>query len=107
MNKRGLELAFSTIVVIVLSILLLIALLFILNSQTGMFSTLLKNFQKNNVDSVVAICNSQASSGQEYSYCCDKKEVIINKEKSEMTCGEVKKNGYGEIQEIKCEIICQ
>ena len=67
-------------------------------------------FSYSNVDAVVKGCNIFSSSGNDYSFCCEKKEVKYmdngNKEKEDFSCGEIRVKNFtgGKIMEnIKCE----
>lgn len=109
MNKKGIEMAVSTLIIIVLSVLVLIALVIILNRQTGFFSDILNNIQgKSNVDSLVTACNSLVTRQAGYDYCCVKRDVDLgkgNKEKLNLTCNELREKEFiGErIQSLQCE----
>jgi len=113
-NKRGLELAINTLVIIILAVLILIALLIWWNYQTGIFSDFFKNIQgKSNVDAVVTACNTLASQQAIYEYCCIKKDVryeITEEGKSKiaeekLTCLELINKSFtgGRIQKLGCE----
>lgn len=57
-SKRGLEMAISTLIVIILSIMVLIALVFVFSKSTGGFKDRVFGFFSNsNVDDVVRQCN--------------------------------------------------
>lgn len=110
MNKRGLEMAVGTIIIIVLAILVLIAVLVIWNQQTGIFSEFLSSISgKTNVDTLVTGCNSLVTQQAVYEYCCIKKDVRyeldgeIKKEK--LTCGELKEKEFtgNRVNELNCE----
>jgi len=106
MDKRGLEIAVSTIILIILGILILIALLFLFGSQTNWFSDILKIFQgKSNLDSIVASCNVFAGNEQFFNYCCEKREIKAGGKDFNMTCSELKSNeiASGKINELKCD----
>lgn len=108
-NKRGLEMAFSTIIVIVLAILLLVFMILALNKSSGSFMDKINSFfSKSNVDSVVDGCNTLASQNQNYEYCCTKKTVKISTgKKLEVTCLEARNNTWGsKIEELNCESVC-
>ena len=76
-NKQGVELAITTILLIILGVAVATILIVILNSQTSVFSDFIDSFRgKSNVDEVVVGCNSLASTESYYEYCCEKKEVI-------------------------------
>lgn len=111
-NKKALELAINTIVILVLAILLL-AFLVLFFTETG------KNFlgktrgytSEVNVDEVVKGCNILADTNKEYSYCCEKKGVIYYKEgekiEKQSSCLELGKLDIGnKIKELNCNIEC-
>ena len=110
MNKRGLEMAVGTIIIIVLAVLVLIVLLVIWNQQTGIFSEFLSSISgKTNVDTLVTGCNSLVTQQAVYEYCCIKKDVKyeldgeIKKEK--LTCSEIAKKEFtsNRVQELNCQ----
>ncbi len=112
-NKRGMELAVNTLVIIVLSILVLIALLLIWNQQTGIFSEFIGDLiGKTNVDSLVVSCNSLASQNAVYEYCCAEKKARYKSEgkiiKEELTCSSLVEKSFtsGRINKLNCENIC-
>ncbi len=108
------ELAVSTIVIIVISILVLVAILIIWNNQTGIFSDFLRNLAgKTNVDAVVTGCNTLASQNSVYEFCCvgrmvkhEEEEKIIEEE---LTCLELvdKEFTSGRINKLNCENVCE
>lgn len=113
MNKKGFEMAISTIIIIVLAVLLLISLVVILNYQTGIFFDFIKNLGgKTNVDAIVSGCNILASQNSVYEFCCAKKTVKyeFNKEtkKEELTCLELENKTFTgkRIEGIACNITC-
>ena len=105
-DKRGLEMAITTVILIVLSIAVLTVLIVFFNSQTGFLSKWFRtNTGKSNVDAVVSSCNSLVSSESYYSYCCEEKEIIFDEENKEiMTCLEARDSNYigDRIGELSC-----
>jgi len=105
-NKKGVELAIRTIVIFTVAILVLIMLVFWLNSERGMFSGFLKNFRgTSNVDEVVDACNTFYTSNRVYSYCCDLKEVKAGGEEFELTCNQLRDKNFtsDRISKLGCE----
>ena len=109
-NKRGMELAVNTLVIIILGILVLIAILIFWNYQTGIFSDFLKNFGgKSNVDVLVTSCNTIVSQQAVYEFCCVKRETRYEQDnefvKEQLTCKELRDKNFsgGRIQEFGCE----
>lgn len=110
-DKRGFELAVGTIVIIVLSILLLVALLVIWNKQTGIFSDFLENIMgKSNVDSIVAACNTFVAKQSVYEYCCVSREIKLDKLENselELTCEQLSEEDFGKrVEKLNCEDVC-
>ena len=78
MEKKGLEVAVTTVIMIVLSIAVLTILVIFLNSQTGFLSKWFGTYEsKSNIDDVVTACNNLAAAELVYSYCCEEKEIIF------------------------------
>jgi hypothetical protein len=110
-NKRGFEMIWSTRVMMILAFIVLIFLiLFFTNSSTGFLDSVKSYFSNNNVDAVLKSCNLLVSSGQEYNFCCDKKEVkyMLNGKKSigSFSCGELVNQSFAFNKisgNIKCE----
>lgn len=112
-NKRGLELAIGTVVIIVLAVLVLIALLVIFDRQTGIFSDFLANLMgKTNVDTLVTSCNALATQNSVYEYCCVEKKVKYKADgkiiEEELTCKELEDKSFvgGMISKLNCENAC-
>ena len=78
--------------------ILLFLVLFFTSSSEGFLGEVRGYFSYSNADAIVKSCNMIAGSGQEYNFCCDKKEVkyISNgiKEKTELTCNQVKDKDF-------------
>ncbi len=87
-NKKGMEMAISTIILIVLGIFVLVGLMFMLVTQFGFFKDNAFGGGESNVDSVVKGCNLLVESEQEYSYCCDVLEIKTSDVELELTCFE-------------------
>jgi hypothetical protein len=113
-NKRGLEMIWSTWVIMVLAALLLIFLVLFFTSSSGSFMNNLKGyFSKTNVDSVVKGCNILTDSGNNYEFCCGKKEVTYlvdkNVKKGEFSCFELENKSFvnNEItSNMNCNLNC-
>ena len=108
-GKRGFELAFSSIVVIVLSLFVLIALFLIFSNASSSFKEKIGLFTPaSNIDTFVSSCNNLASTTQSYEYCCEKKTArVSSKEKLEITClGAMNQSWGSSINELNCEGVC-
>jgi len=108
MRKKG-ELAISTVILLILGLFILVAAIFLVSTQKAKFSDVINVFYGGaNVDSVVESCNGFVESEQVYSYCCEKKKVRTDDETFEMTCFELKDEGFvgGRIYGIECDLEC-
>ncbi len=110
MNKKGVELAVRTLVIIVLSVLILIALIVVFTNQSEFFVDFLNNLVgKTNVDSLVTSCNSLVTQNSVYEYCCVKRNVKYEQDGEmkgkKLTCLELSEKNFtaGRIQELNCD----
>jgi hypothetical protein len=92
-NKKAFELVFSTWVILVLSILVLIFLVIFFTTSSGSFLNNIKGyFSKTNIDSVIKSCNLLTDTNSGYEFCCEKKSVIYyegsGKKEIELSCSE-------------------
>lgn len=104
-NKTGFEMTIGMVVIVVLSVSLLIAAMVILNKQTGFFSSTLELFsQKNNLDSVIAACNTLAQQEAQNEFCCVPRELVSEKNKTMTTCNELGKRSSvsGRVNMLEC-----
>jgi len=77
-NDRGLQMAVTTVIMIILSIAVLTILIVFVNSQTGFLYKWFGTYEsESNVDTVVSACNSLVAVDAAYSYCCEEKEIIL------------------------------
>lgn len=105
-NKKGLELAVGTIILIALGVIILIFLILMLTGQTSFFEGILDSFRgSTNVDAVIAGCNSLVTNEQSFSYCCEKKIIKTEKNSLELTCDEFRQNSLSSerILKLDCE----
>ena len=92
MKKRGLEMAVTTVIMIILSIAVLTILVVFLNSQTGFLSKWFKTqTTASNVDAVVSACDNLVTTQSVYAYCCEEKEVVFGEgeQNVKMTCDNI------------------
>ena len=109
MDKRGFELVWSTVILIILGLVLLTTIILFFTGATGSFFDTIKSyFSETNVDSVVEGCNIRADANQEYAFCCEKKTVKYylqgEKVKEEFSCDELVNKDFiaGKINELDC-----
>lgn len=109
LNKKGFELVFSTWVIIILSILMLVFLIYFFAMGSGSFLDNIKGyFSKTNVDSVIKSCNFLVDSNSGYEFCCDEKTLKYKEDsfkEIEITCDEFSKLEISN-NEIKGNIKC-
>ena len=114
MNKKGIELAWSTIVTMVLALAILIVLImFFTGGASNLFDKMKVYFSESNLDSMVQGCNILVDAGSEHSYCCEPKEIKYFsggvRKKASFSCGELfKQNFTGDnIKFLDCKgVIC-
>ena len=109
-DKRGMEMAVTTVIMIVLSIAVLTILVVFFNSQTGFLSKWFKTQQtESNVDSIVSVCDNLVTSESVYAYCCEEKEVVFGLEARniKITCDDASRAGWsgGRIREMECSSV--
>lgn len=95
-NKKGFELAISTLILIVLGILVLIALILAFTGGWQKFLNTIKGYSGSEIDSVVKICQNQCSMEQSYSFCCEDKQLKGEKIKC-----------LDDRLDVECEINCE
>lgn len=111
-DKRGLELAINTIVILVLALVLLVVIImFFTETSTGFFDKTKSYFSYSNIGNVVNGCSIFADTENKYSFCCEKKTVKYfendRKIEEKLTCNELSKLEIGkEIKKLNCEIVC-
>lgn len=110
-NKKGLEMAVTTVIMIILSIAVLTILVIFLNSQTGFLSRWFKTqTTASNVDAVVSACDGLVTSQSSYAYCCEKKQVIFGGNISKnvkLTCSGISEADWsgGRVREMDCSLV--
>lgn len=111
-GKRGLEIAVTTVIMIILSIAVLTVLILFFNNQTGFLSRWFDTqSSESNVDLIVSSCNTLANTNSVYSYCCDEKEIILggNEKIFKITCDGAREESWSgdRIKELVCgENLC-
>ncbi|MBT3578183.1 hypothetical protein HN630_04850 [archaeon] len=107
MKKNAMQMAISTIILIILGIAILVGLIFMLVTQTGIFSDYLGTVQsETNVDTVASACDNLVLSNQNYAYCCEVKEVVTTTEDLRLTCDEfVGRNFVSDSRSLNCSAV--
>jgi len=75
LNKRGFELAFSTLIYIVLGLLVLAIMIFIVTGGFKKFQDYLNNVSPSDVQSVKSACKVACEGFQDYDFCTRAREV--------------------------------
>ena len=108
-DKRGLEMAISTIILIILAVILLIAIIFLFSKASlGFKDKISIYFTSSNVDSVIENCNSLAGQEMNYEYCCINKTIkLSNINNLEIPCATASEKSWGKtIQKLNCNGVC-
>lgn len=95
MNKRGYELAISTMILLILGIFILIALILSFTGAWEKFWTAIKGYSGSDIDNLGKLCQNQCDLANKYSFCCEEKE--LGKEK--INCSDKRLN-------VECSIDC-
>jgi hypothetical protein len=95
MNKRGLEMAISTLVIIVLGIMLLVAMTISFTLGWKKFWGIISGYFGSDVDNLQKICQNQCNMDFRNSFCCENK--TLGKEK--ITC-------LDERLKVQCNLDC-
>ncbi len=82
MRKRGLQLAISTIVLLILGLLILIAFVLLLTGQFENFINTIRGYSGSDIDNLSKLCQTQCDLDNKYSFCCEEKRLG----KEEITC---------------------
>lgn len=110
-NKMGVEMAVTTVIMIILSIAILTILVIFVNSQTGFLSKYFRTqTTESNVDVVVSACDGLVTTESVYAYCCEDKEISFGDDRGgvKMTCDEVSRASWSgsRVREMaECEMI--
>jgi len=109
-DKSGLEMAITTVIMIILSISVLTVLIVFFNSQTHFLSRWFgAQSSQGNVDAFISSCNSLVVSESFYAYCCEEKLVEFGegKQSQKTTCGEATYEDWSSkrIDFVDCEWI--
>ena len=99
MNKRGFELAISTLVLLILGMLILIALVLVLTGVFEKFISAIRGYSGSEVDNLNKLCQSQCDLDNKYSFCCEMKKLG----KEDITCLDSRIKAECD---INCEGVC-
>ena len=105
-GKKGLEMAVTTVIMIILSIAVLTILVIFVNSQTGFLYKWFGTYEsESNIDTVVSACNALVATESVYSYCCEEKDIVLVDDGSlRQTCDVSRGENWsaGRIDELSC-----
>ena len=94
-NKKAFELAISTLVIIILGVMVLIALTLAFTGGFKKFWNVILGYSGSDIDNLNKICKTQCDLDNKNSFCCEKKD--LGKEK--ITC-------LDERLEVDCDMEC-
>ena len=106
-DKRGLEIAINTLILMILGIVVLIAIVLFFVMGAEDFGGHLDD-NSVNVDEVIVNCNSYVTRDAKYMYCCEEKTVRFSKESSvKVTCDFARDAEWasGRINELDCSAV--
>lgn len=74
-NKKGAELAISTIILTIIGLIVLIAVVVFLTMNWGSLTNMLKGYVGTEMQTAIDLCKNQCSLGREYDFCCTTKPI--------------------------------
>lgn len=85
-----------------------VIILFFTSTSAGFFGKIKGFTSYSNVDSVIEGCNINVDTNQEYSFCCEKRDVKYLKDggktEGEFTCESLRNESFGKsVKELNCE----
>ena len=101
-RKGGFNLAISTLVILVLAVVVMIALILSFTGGWKRFITTTESYSGSDIDNLNKICQSHCDFKNTYSFCCDEWDIEFNKEigKEKVTCED-------ERLKVDCNIDCE
>ena len=114
LNKKGLELAINTIVILILAVILLIFLVLFFTETGKNFLVKVRGYSNEaNIDEIVRSCNILADTNSIYEFCCVKKIIkyyVTNDSIAErkLSCDKLSNISLGnEVKKLNCdEVSC-
>ncbi len=105
-NKRGLEIAINTVIILVLSILVLAFLILFFSEAGKSFIEKIRGYDSySNVDSAIDNCNLYVDTDAKYNYCCEKKNIKYFqgefKSEEKLNCLEIS-DKFGGVEGMDC-----
>ncbi len=113
MDKRGFELVWSSVVIIILSLMVLLFLVLLFTNTGKNFMNTIRGYGSNsNVDDVVKGCNLLVDTNANYEFCCGKKTVSYydnGKQQIEASCNDLVNKTFidNKIKKLDCNDICK
>ncbi len=100
MNKRGAEMAISTIIVIILALVVLVFLIYGFSVGWGNLFDKISNFGggQSNVQTIVQSCNLACTTNSQYDWCSLQRDVTFSTEgktDGKFTCAGLVNQGVG------------
>ena len=96
MNKKGFQLAISTLVILVLAVVVMIGLILAFTGGFERFMDSIRGYSGSDVDGVSKVCQTQCNLDQINSFCCEEKKLG----REEVTC-------LDEVLYVECDIDCE
>ena len=81
-NKKGMELAISTIILLIIGIVVLIGMVAAVTSNWNKILNVLKGYTPSETQTALDACKTQCDLGKQFDFCCTGKKV----NKTEITC---------------------
>ena len=108
-GKRGMEMAFNTIIALIIAIILLVTIIVFFTGGFNNFKEKIGSFfSDSNVDLTIDSCNRLVSMGASFDYCCVNKTIKISaKQKYDLPCFRASNYTWGaKIDKLDCNGVC-
>jgi len=103
-NKKGIELAISTIILLVIGIFVLVGLILLVSGQWRNFMDTIKQFWISDVELTRKACELACSTSRAYDFCCIERKATFNEIKENITCQD-SRLGI-ECDKVSCQGMC-
>jgi len=108
MNKRGIEMTISTVIVMLISLFVLVFLIMFFVKTGDKFEDTTDLFiGGGNIDEIIGICNNHILLDQVNSYCCVEKNFNFGDSELKMSCFDASNESWGQRIDVgECENVC-
>jgi len=99
-DKRGLEMAISTLIIIILSVIVLLALVLAFTGGFTEFWKTIKSYSQSDIQALKKTCENSCAFNNNYDFCCLQREIDFGGGTENLTCQDSR-------LKVECKINCQ